>query len=382
MVSLKSKRFLAVLAVLLVFVTQCWFLYPVVRHPKLHYWTFLNFWSESSEHTPRTFCACFHQAVKQVDAELVRDSNFFIDLCGLSQKLMGKRSFGAFWRLKNGYLAMKTPDFPSMERAESDILELNDFLREQHIPLLYIQTPREIHPDEVELPDGARDYANQSIDSFLEFLHQNQINYTDCREIFRDDPKRHYDLFFKSDHHWLPEYAFYSLRKTADVLKSQYGFEIDSSFLDPYNYKRREAPLLCGIYVGQGNNSERKQTGRFFSQTDHYQLFEPTFQTKQEFDVPTLNIHKTGNWTETWGLSGVYGLQTMKNLQIPEKKIFLIKDSYGIPFFDYLSLICHELIAVDPRNNHESLKKQILENRPDIVIVLFSDPDTISLTLE
>ncbi len=380
MISLKSKNFLAVLAVLMVFVTQCWIAYPVVRHPKLHYWAFLNFWSESPEHTPQAFCDSFRKAVKQVDAERVRDSNFFIDLCGLSQKLMGKRSFGAFWRLKNDHLAIKTPEFPSLDRSETDVLQLRDFLHEQEIPLLYVQTPREIHPLEAELPDGAHDFANQSTDAFLKFLHENRINCIDCREILHDEPERHYELFFKSDHHWRPEYAFLAFQKTAEKLQSDCGFKIDPAVLDPQNYERRTAPLLCGVYVGQGNNSERKQTGRFFSKTDSFILFEPRFQTDSEFDVPALNIHKSGNWTETWGQSGVYAFQTMKNHRVAEKRIFLIKDSFGIPFFDYLSLACHEVIAVDPRNNRESLKKLIQENRPDLVIVIFSGPREISLT--
>ena len=382
MISLKSKKILAVLAVLMVLVTQCWIAYPVVRHPKLHYWAFLNFWSETPEHTPQMFCDSFQKAVKQVDAELVRDSNFFIDLCGLSQKLMGKRSFGPFWRLKNDHLAIKTTEFPYLERAKSDVLQLRDFLREREIPLLYVQTPREIHPLETELPDGAHDFAHQSTDTFLKFLHENQIDCIDCREILRDDPERHYELFFKSDHHWRPEYAFLAFQKTAEKLRSDFGFKIEPSLLDPQNYERRTAPLLCGVYVGQGNNSERKQAGRFFAKADSFILFEPRFQTDSEFEVSALQIYKSGNWTETWGQSGVYAFQTMKNHRVDEKRIFLIKDSFGIPFFDFLSLACHEVIGVDPRNNHESLKKLILENRPDLVILLFSDPSGICLTLD
>lgn len=50
----------------------------------------------------------------------------------------------------------------------------------------------------------------------------------------------------------------------------------------------------------------------------------------------------------------------------------MIKDSFGIPYFDYMSLTCHQLWGLDPRNYKKSIYKPIDELNPDVVIMIYT----------
>lgn len=73
-------------------------------------------------------------------------------------------------------------------------------------------------------------------------------------------------------------------------------------------------------------------------------------------------------------IGGDYSLNIIKNNLSPnDKKVLLIRDSFGCAFTPFLSLICSELDTVDFRYYKQgSIIDYIEESKPDIVIALFN----------
>jgi len=53
-------------------------------------------------------------------------------------------------------------------------------------------------------------------------------------------------------------------------------------------------------------------------------------------------------------------------------KVIMIKDSFGIPVYSFLSLGIHELRAIDLRLFDDSVAKYAKENKPDVVILMYN----------
>lgn len=140
-------------------------------------------------------------------------------------------------RLKNGMLTFVC-DPADVTDSINGILNLKKVCDENDTQLLYIQAPQKISKFDPELPAGVQDYGNEIADSFLQGI-DGKIPYIDLREKIYDAGINQYDLFFKTDHHWTPEGAFWCWGKVAQTLKSDYGFAFDDKItnMDSYTVK-------------------------------------------------------------------------------------------------------------------------------------------------
>ena len=358
----------------IVLFTQLWYAYPILRHPKLHYWAFLNIQAEKPQwdvYQPRSFLKTLGKAKDQVAFETNIWSNLYIDIYGLSCQALQKDVCGNIVKLKNGSLTNVTSRF-DVSKSQNQLITLQETLDKKNIPVLFVLAPYKVLPTDSQLPRGVKDVRNEKADQFIDFLEQRHIDYIDCRSIFANNPSEHYRLFLKSDFHWQPEYAFYAFRETANKLNERYGFNINPQYFDPSSYTEKYVILEERPYRGQNINLELKATGRFFAPIDQFILFEPNFQTNSRFEIPHLNVVKEGDCTQTWRQSGVFAIQKSINYDVHDKKVCLIKDSFGASYFDYLTLSCHELLAIDPRNFKGVIIDEINQFQPDIVILIYT----------
>ena len=354
--------------------TQLWYAYPILRHPKLHYWAFLNAQANNqAEQTSLTsVCSAWNTAVKLVDFEQNYDSSLFMDIYGGTRQALGCFTCSGLIKLDNGIITGYSQKLTDFSESEQKLCELKQTLDSKNIPLLFVIPPTKVHVSDSMLPPRIHDKANINLSRFIDMLKKHHIDYIDARTVFADNPDEHYRLFLKSDHHWQPMYSFYAYAQTAEKLNKDYGFHINPELFNPKNFQEIHVPIEERPYFSIGINSQRKQTGRFFAPRDEFILFEPRFQTDSSFDVSeSFEIHKSGNHRQTWRQSGIYALQKSTNNLPSEKKILLIKDSYGVIYFDYLSLACNELWALDMRNYQGDYKKVIEQFQPDIVIMIY-----------
>ncbi|WP_312354847.1 alginate O-acetyltransferase AlgX-related protein [Aminipila sp.] len=312
-------------------------------------------------------------------------------LYGLIQRIVGKHivadaGYGEIYKTKYNQIIFKVgkKNFRVMRSLDA-IEELKSKLDEAGIPFLYVQAPFKLTDNEQQLPLNKKDYADYNIDLFLKGLDERGIDYLDLRPLLRDGEKTQSQLFFHTDHHWRIETAFEATGHIMDELNKDYGFTIDSKYKDLNNYNVK---TLKNCYLG----SMGRRTGRLYSGLDDFTLITPNFKTSYtlyEHDYGAEKIYK-GSFNQAildkkylaedasvdLNRYAVYHGDNeeliFNNNLVNNGKVIMIKDSFGIPVYSFLSLGIHELRAIDLRLFDDSVAKYAKENKPDVVILMYN----------
>lgn len=287
-------------------------------------------------------------------------------------------------KMNDGSLTFITDEILDVDVRAENIVRFNKFLKEKNIHGLYIQAPHKTNEYNNQLPKGIINLANETADQIIDKM-RGKIDILDIRTEMKNDGINFTDAFFKTDHHWKPETAFYAFTKTANILKNDYRFEISDEILDLDNYDKK---VLEKWFLG----SQGKRVGSLYAGVDDISIISPKFNTNLEMIWPSYEIHDKGEWLDTvvmdnsnegknyynsnpyaMYMGGDRDLQIIKNNNSSnDKKIVIVRDSFGCAFTPFLSLACKELSVIDLRYYEKSLYDYVEENKPDAVIFLFS----------
>ncbi|QIB69501.1 hypothetical protein Ami103574_09245 [Aminipila butyrica] len=310
---------------------------------------------------------------------------------GLIQRIIGKHivadaGYGEIYKTKYDQIIFKVSkkNFRVMRSLDA-VEELKSKLDEAGIPFLYVQAPFKLSDDEQQLPANKKDYADYNVNLFLKGLDERNIDYLDLRPLLRDGAKTQNQLFFNTDHHWRIETAFEATGHIMDELNKDYGFNIDSQYQDLKNYK---LTTWKNCYLG----SMGRRTGQLYSGLDDFTLITPAFKTSytlHEFDYGAEKIYNGSFYNAI--LDKKYLVKdapvdlnryavyhgdneelVFENNLVNGGKVMMIKDSFGLPVYSFLSLGIHELRALDLRLFDRSVAKYAVENQPDVVILLYN----------
>lgn len=315
----------------------------------------------------------------------------FIELNGLFNKVLGKRvvddvdkSYNVA-KLDNGYLAFTNPKIDVNGYSDKTIA-FNKFLAEKNIPLLYIQAPYKISKYDPQLPTGFVNYTNENDDNLLAQLSKANVNTLDLREEIVKDNLNHYDMFFKTDHHWIPKSGLWAAKKVSNLLRDNYGFKINEEDYDSNNYN-------FNTYKNWFLGSQGKRVGVTYGGDDDIDIITPKFKTDFNFSVPSLGLNRHGEFKDTMYsymqvdkkdyynlnpyeayIGGNYDLNLITNSNNPNnKRILLVRDSFSCVMSPFLAMSCKNLDIIDLRYYTASIKSYIDKNKPDIVILMYSN---------
>lgn len=315
---------------------------------------------------------------------------------GLIQKIIGKHiisdaGYGEIYKTNYNQIIFKVEKRNFRVLRSLDAIEkLKSKLDKAGIPFLYVQAPFKLDDNEQQLPINKKDYADYNVDLFLEGLNERGIDFLDLRPLLRDGEKTQNELFFDTDHHWRIETAFEATGHIMDRLNRDYGFNIDSKYKDLNNY---DVQTLKNCYLG----SMGRRTGKLYSGLDDFTLITPNFETDYvlyEHDYGQEKIYK-GSFNEAilddkylnedasvdLNRYAVYHGDNeeliFNNNIVDNGNVMIIKDSFGIPVYSFLSLGVHEVRALDLRLFNDSVANYAKKNKPDVVILLYNG-DTFS----
>lgn len=269
------------------------------------------------------------------------------------------------------------------EILSNNLIEFNGYLQSQNIDLLYVQAPFKISSDQKML-SIYKDYTNENMDNFLKQIDE-KTNYIDLRKNIKNADLNHLNMFYKTDHHWLPETGLWAAGEISSYINSNYDLNLKTDNIDPQNFEYINYP---NMFLGSdGRNVSLKN-----AIPEDFTLIIPNFKTKLNVKIPELNIDKTGEYKETIldmsqciyanyykinqyttyaygdrGLIEIYN-ESVNN----DKKILLIKDSFSDVVIPFLSLETAYVSAIDLRHFNGSLKSYIREYNPDIVVVMYN----------
>jgi hypothetical protein len=307
----------------------------------------------------------------------------FINLNGFAHLAMGQRTMNDVIKLKNGYLATpreKATDL--MQKNGEKTVKLYNDLKSKGIEFLWVQTPGKICEYDKQLPESFNDFSNENINSYLSVLKSNKVPYMDLREEIRKDGLDYYSCFYKTDHHWTLDTAFYAAGKITNVLNKNYRCNIDTYYFDKLNY-------LSIKYSDWFLGSLGKRVGNIYGSTDDVFVLLPNFSTNLTISLPYEKKILTGTFEDTiihanqvetkeyfnlnpyavyYGTDIPLTVQQNHNVST-NKKILIVKDSFMLPVCAFLSLGVSELDTMDLRKyTKESLVAYVEREHPDIVI--------------
>ena len=184
--------------------------------------------------------------------------------------------------------------------------------------------------------------------------------------------KEHIDeyVYYRTDHHWTSLGAYYGYTGFANAA----GFEVVP--LD--SYKKGEAPGFLG-HISTVNPSEAVNNN-----PDNVIYYNPPIISEMKvfyYDKNTGEkksyagkvINKTyADLDQKYGIfiGGDFPLGVIKTNADSDKKIMIIKDSYGNAFIPFLTPHYSEIYVVDPRYYKESIVDLVNENKIDEVMFL------------
>jgi len=311
----------------------------------------------------------------------------FIDINGGWRRLLRQRMCNGALKLDNGYITRVTPRV-NIDSAASRMNKLASFCRKNGWEFLFVMFPSKIDAGKTLLPAGGpADFSNENADAFIGRL--SGVEVFDTRPLVSataDDVTRYY---FKTDHHWNFDGAFKAYQAIAAKMLPMLGEDSSCGDLPPLDGNNWHKAALGRPFLG----SVGRRTGCLFAGMDEdVSYFLPGFETAISVKIPRRQIFRRGNFREAWIFEenfagpvagqkdcgyGVYGLDyaaiSVYNALAPVKKrVLVIKDSYAIPVYAFLSTLFSEMEIVDLRHLHAGVGNIIRLFKPDLTCVMYN----------
>ncbi|MDO4218938.1 MAG: DHHW family protein [Synergistaceae bacterium] len=273
--------------------------------------------------------------------------------------------------LKRGNIAEKA----------TNIIELANFCKNHDIGFLYVNAPNEIGRNDNTYK--GLDFSNENANEFLANLKSNTINYIDIRDNVEQEGLVLPNLFFRTDHHWLPETGLWATGIIVKYLNDNDIIKSNISLLNPKKYYKK-------VYKNWFLGSRGKKLTLLRTTPDDISLIYPNFKTRFRCVIPEYGLDTVGNFSVMYdkrhievkdyynknpysaycyGLRGYIHIENL--LADNEKKILLIRESFANVVAPFLATQCKELDILDLRIFDGSVRSFIKEHKPDIVIVLY-----------
>ena len=279
-------------------------------------------------------------------------------------------------------------DKDAMQERSAVLAGLAQEVTEHGGQFLYIQAPFKVDPYGDLAVNGIFDFTNQNCDDLLAQLEAQGIATLDLRNDLYNwaqaEQRNYHEYFFRTDHHWKPETALRAAKVVGARLR-EYGIVVDDSHYDLQDF---DMEVLPRFFLG----SQGKRATLSRAIPDDFPILRPKFTTQIHFEVPELKIDRIGTFEITYDKEpierrdyynlnpyGMYGhadraIVNIENMLMPpsDKKVLMIRDSFCDTMAPFLALGVRNVMLLDIRHFTGSVKAYIAENKPDVVIVMYT----------
>ena len=343
--------------------------------------------------------AVLSEAESAVNSDLDRD-HLFIQLYGGVQRLSGRKVIqdmvagNTVAKLSTGALNFVNlgtagqVDQEAVGRRAQATAELAARLEVRGIPYLYIAAPQKIQRGVELLPRGLEESGNATCDAYLAELDRLGVDYLDLRPVFESNGI-YSNWFFRTDHHWKPEAAFFAWQYLSGELDLRYGYETPAALTNPKNWSTQ---VLDDFFLG----SQGKRVGSLYAGVDDFTIYTPKFDTNLTYTNSDGSFDRSGPFAQsvcfpervaerdwfngnpyTYYSGGDYAMATMVNHNNPKgPKVVLLRESFSCALAPFLALSCSELTTIDLRHFSGDLMDTVRELEPDLVLTLYTASST------
>ncbi|MGL4346328.1 MAG: DHHW family protein [Cellulosilyticaceae bacterium] len=268
------------------------------------------------------------------------------------------------------------------------VATMKTILKTHSIPFLYVQPPTKIIEGYTQLPDDITDYTKLNVDNYLKGIHKYGVQYLDLRQSVTDDGLAPDTLFFKTDHHWTSETAFWAFTQTIDRL-GELGVLDPNSLQEYTSLSNYTLTPYKNYFLG----SQGRRTGKLYSGLDDYTLITPSFDTQYSVEINHLGEQtlKEGTFEETLlypelldpnapsdtnryatYLGQDHGEVIITNTN-GSKNLLVIQNSYGLPYSSFLSTCFNKVHIIDLRFFDQCTFEEYLDLYDFDAVILLDD---------
>ncbi len=325
--------------------------------------------------------------IKYSDKFIFHDK--FINTYGLTQRLLNRYVLGNgdIYSDKQHNLHFYEQNY-DINLLINNAIKLNDIIKSEEIPYLYVATPCKTMDGYTDLPDSIDVNANNNLNLFISTMKENNVQVLDLREEINGSEFKAQEFFYATDHHWTNNAAFFSFNKIINELNKKFNLCIDNNnyYTNIKNYNKKN-------YKNRFLGSQGIRIGSWYVGKDNFSLIYPKFDTDFKYTHiygEEVNIYE-GNFLDTLmdvdllegSMVNAY-LANLKggwveNIVINNKannelKVLLIADSFGRAMTPFLSTCFKETRYVDPQPGRfdKNIINYIEEYKPDVVITMFT----------
>ena len=325
--------------------------------------------------------------------DYVYQKEFFVDWYGLGENLLGRNyvrdTNPSNTVLKDNNDILQFITFKSDEtNVSNNLIHLNEQLKAEDIPLLFVQAPSKVIEGFTQLPPSIEDYSNANMDNLLASLEKGGVDYLDLRSLVEEDALDKETLFYRTDHHWTNETALWATSKIIAAAHQQSNIDLDPDEIiqDTSNFQNT---TYKNVFLG----SQGRRVGQYYDGVDDYTLITPTFETDYSVTIYKTDGSRTyeGDFNEailnenyldmndtvyTNRYASYFGgdfpeVVIENNLNTDGKKVLIVKDSFALPVSAYLSTVTKEVRMLDIRyNTIDDVEAYAKEHQVDMVIFL------------
>lgn len=218
-----------------------------------------------------------------------------------------------------------------------------------------------------------------------ESLSDYGVNFVSCTDEMNKEGLNPTELFFATDHHWLPQTGLWACGLLADALNETAGYNIDSSIFDESNY---DITILPDYFIG----SQGKKVTEIYTEIEDFPIIIPKYDSDLTVFHSDLNDTLTGTIEDTmlsrkfleeeniydryaysfYGYGDEALIQIHNNNLSDGHRVLIIKHSFADCMAPYLSNIAEYVDFIDTRHFNGSLQTYIELTNPDTVVIIYS----------
>lgn len=363
--------------------------YPTLKESVTGYWTT----SENKWENLATLITGLNSTM----SDKVFGKYSYVEAYGYMQNLLDKKEVNNFEVVKANDGSLHYTYFTSGPNNVDTLVERMERLKEagskNGSKVMYVMTPDKYIIGTTKFEKGIPyNYANETADNFLSTLESKNIDTLDFRKLMKEDEKYTPNSFYKTDHHWKIESAFWAFTKFVGELEKKYDFTYPNKdlYLNLDNYNQI---TYKDSYIGSMGRKE----GILYSGAEDFTFIYPKFDTNYYFYAQngTKDVKTEGRFEEaitfTSLLSGkgdIYDAQNDKyftymngnpgfveinNFNEPDgAKVLFIKDSLMVPVASFFSLGCSKVYMIDPRYYSGNIEEVIEQYDFDYIFVSYT----------
>ena len=319
----------------------------------------------------------------------LRGKGELLSLNGGFARLEGRIRYNTIQRMTNGMLTVPIGSVSDTTDFADNVSSLHRFLEGKGIPFLFVMAPYKGPLDENLLPAGVTDMTNAIGDQAAAQLAERNVPVLDLREEMSRTREQVEKYFYRTDHHWNAEGAFYAYQRIVQAIQTVFP-ETKMTCTDPALWEKH---VLPDWWLG----SHGRRVGPLFAGVDDLDFYLPSFETEmsryspgvwaykgdfrkaciREWFIENRDYFKLDNYQRYMG--GGYPLSYHRNQHAEnQRKLLLIRDSFMLPVECFLSTEFTSIDVLDPREYGKMSEMDYIRLNPPDMVIMMNYPGTIA----